>query len=381
MAEFKKLVITKKGQEAINDSLLTSNFLTFNKISSSLHIYSDEEISDLTTLDDIKQTVDISRVSKMNEETIQVEAVINNTEVKEGYALNSLGVYVNYKDEDILYGVASVESIEKSSYIPPFNEKVPTAASIKLLIALSDTSTIHFSIDPTGQATIGDILELQDNIKEVEDKIPTSTKDLPNESGYIDKNVEDLVNYELKSKTGNKLTLSIDNKTYEMTLQLKNSSDEVISEGKVDLPLETMVVNATYDKQTKEIVLTLQSGTTTRFSVADLVSGLTTTEEYNKLKGVVTSNLKKSYTISLTEDSWVENGETYYFEYDVKKEDIKANTEVTVNFDIPNQEKFTGRVSVSSYDGGFKIITNEKPEGDIEGTVIYGLTNIDSEGI
>ena len=35
-----------------------------------------------------------------------------------------------------------------------------------------------------------------------------------------------------------------------------------------------MVVGASYDNTTKEVVLTLQNGTTTRFSVADLVDGL-----------------------------------------------------------------------------------------------------------
>ena len=59
-----------------------------------------------------------------------------------------------------------------------------------------------------------------------------------------------------------------------MTLKLKDAAGNTISTGNVDLPLETMVVNARYDDTTKEIVLTLQNGNTVRFSVADLVSGL-----------------------------------------------------------------------------------------------------------
>ena len=73
---------------------------------------------------------------------------------------------------------------------------------------------------------------------------------------------------------GDSIELSIDSSTYVMLLKLKDSSGATISSGTIDLPLETMVVGAEYDSDTKEIVLTLKDGTTVRFSVADLVSGL-----------------------------------------------------------------------------------------------------------
>ena len=80
---------------------------------------------------------------------------------------------------------------------------------------------------------------------------------------------------------GASISLSIDSSTYVMTLQLKNSSGTVLSTGTIDLPLETMVVGASYDSSTQEIVLTLKNGNTTRFSVADLVSGLVSTTTLN----------------------------------------------------------------------------------------------------
>ena len=83
----------------------------------------------------------------------------------------------------------------------------------------------------------------------------------------------------LAQALGNALSISIDTQTYVMTLQLKHNN-QVLSTGTVDLPLETMVVDADYDSTTKEIVLTLQSGSTVRFSVADLVSGLVTESDF-----------------------------------------------------------------------------------------------------
>ena len=73
---------------------------------------------------------------------------------------------------------------------------------------------------------------------------------------------------------GDSIELTIDSSTYVMMLKLKDSSGATISSGTIDLPLETMVVGAEYDSETKEIVLTLKSGSTIRFSVADLVDGL-----------------------------------------------------------------------------------------------------------
>lgn len=371
MAQFKKLIVTKKGQEAINDSLTTSKYVTFTKICSSTKVYKEDVIPSLTELDDVKQTVEVTKTSKINDNTIQIESTINNDEIKEGYSLNSLGLFINYNDKEILYGVASVESSDKGSYIPPFNDKVPTGVYLKLISTLTNTSTVIFNIDPSGQATIGDILRIDEEIKELTEKIPDD---------YITINVDNLTNYELKTNTGSKLSLTIDPSTYVMTIELKNSDDKVISSGEIDLPLETMVVNATYDSKTKEIVLTLQSGTETRFSVADLVSGLVTTEEYNKLKEVVTSDVRKSYDTTLIVNNWVQN-EASYFEYDVVKSDITSNTDVDLRFSIEDQEKFTGRVDGDSYDGGFKIRTTEKPEGDVDVTVVYGLTNINLGGI
>jgi hypothetical protein len=131
------------------------------------------------------------------------------------------------------------------------------------------------------------ISSLQTN-KADKTEIPTSLSDLTEDSTHrtvtdieksnwnekVDIDVNNLTNYELKTNTGSTIELLINSSTYVMTLNLKNSAGTIISTGTIDLPLETMVVNASYDSTTKEIVLTLQSGSTVRFSVADLVSGL-----------------------------------------------------------------------------------------------------------
>ncbi len=71
------------------------------------------------------------------------------------------------------------------------------------------------------------------------------------------------------------LELSINSQTYVLTATLKNTSDEILGTPQtIDLPLESMVVNGTYDNTTKKVILTLKNGNTVDFSVADLVEGL-----------------------------------------------------------------------------------------------------------
>lgn len=73
------------------------------------------------------------------------------------------------------------------------------------------------------------------------------------------------------------LSLTINSSTFVMTGQLKDQNGDNLGTAQtIDLPLESVVVNGSYDSQTKKVVLTLQNGNTIEFSIADLVSGLQT---------------------------------------------------------------------------------------------------------
>lgn len=77
------------------------------------------------------------------------------------------------------------------------------------------------------------------------------------------------------TKYGATLSLSINSTTYVVTATLKDQDGNTLGTAQtIDLPLESVVVNGSYDSATKEVVLTLEGGSTIRFSVADLVSGL-----------------------------------------------------------------------------------------------------------
>lgn len=120
--------------------------------------------------------------------------------------------------------------------------------------------------------------ELAEKVDKVAGKELISTTDL----AQIQTNAQNILQRSLITETGSQIQLTIDT-DYKMTAILKDKNGNTIyTSNVIDLPLETMIVNASYDNATKEIVLTLQNGNTTRFSVADLVNGLVSTATFNE---------------------------------------------------------------------------------------------------
>ena len=105
------------------------------------------------------------------------------------------------------------------------------------------------------------------------DAVPTDGSTNPVESnGVYDALAEKMP---ASTKYGASITTTIDALTYVLTTTLKDQNGNTLGTAQtVDLPLETMVVGASFDSTTQSIILTLQSGQTVSFSVAALVAGL-----------------------------------------------------------------------------------------------------------
>ena len=155
-----------------------------------------------------------------------------------------------------------------------------TSSDIPALPSNTDLSDYDNSVsdfvNSTDLATKQDVIDANNKLDysliDNTPTIPTKTSDLTNDSGYITTSA--LAGYSIITETGNKIDLSIDS-DYKITATLYDKNNTLLSTSSViDLPLETMVVNASYDDITQELVLTLKNGNTLRVSIAGLVSGL-----------------------------------------------------------------------------------------------------------
>lgn len=130
----------------------------------------------------------------------------------------------------------------------------------------------------------------------------------------------------LIADSGNKIELSVNSQTYILTATLKNKAGEILNTSQVDLPLEAMIVNATYDSTTKELVLTLQNGTVLRVSLADIVSGLVSQDDFDDLE-VRVDNLEDDVA-DIKEEQTAQNAEIEELQERVEVLENTVNSEL-----------------------------------------------------
>lgn len=158
-------------------------------------------------------------------------------------------------DWDAVSGVAqilnkpSLAAVATSGSYNDLSNK-PTIGNATLTIQKNGTSAGTFTANATSNKTI--------NIT-----VPTTAADvsaLPASTKY-----------------GASIAVSINTTDYKVTTTLKDQDGNTLGTAQViDLPLESVVVNGSYDNTNKKIVLTLQNGNTIDIPVADLVAGLQT---------------------------------------------------------------------------------------------------------
>ena len=206
-----------------------------------------------------------------------------------------------HDNKSVLDGISSTD-------VSNWNNKAETSDIPTDLAELSDDST-HRVVTDTEKQTWNNKSDFSGSYNDLSNKpnIPSKTSDLTNDSGFIDKTVNNLTNYTLKTNTGSLIDLEIDSTDYVVTLRLKNQDGTVISTDTIDLPLESVVVSGRYDNNTKKVILTLENGSEVDFSVADLVAGLQTElSSSNKLNAdyVDDTNSGNKFTNTSEKSAW-----------------------------------------------------------------------------
>lgn len=108
-----------------------------------------------------------------------------------------------------------------------------------------------------------------------------------------------------KSAAIGSLSLSLNSTDYKITLSgTKVDGTTFTVSDVIDLPLESVVVNGSYDDTTKKVVLTLKNGNTVDFSIADLIAGLQSEiTSTNKLSADLIADGTTNKVVTATEKS------------------------------------------------------------------------------
>ena len=165
MAQYRKLIITSKGQTLMSKLIAGTAIAKFTKVSTTADEFSDNDIPALEALTNIKQTVSISHVRRINDVAVEIEAALENSALNEGYYINSIGLYAEDPDDgEILYAVAGATI---GTYMPPYNGLTVSGVYLKLDATVSNAENVSLEVDPAAVATIHDIMELEINMDQV----------------------------------------------------------------------------------------------------------------------------------------------------------------------------------------------------------------------
>lgn len=187
----------------------------------------------------------------------------------------------------------------------------------------------------------------------------------------IDNINDNFKNYSLITETGNKLDLTIDSKTYIMTLKLKDKDDNVLSTGSVDLPIESMIINVTYDNDNEKLTFTLQNGSVIDVPLDSLISGLVnetdlkdTLENVIAGKNLETANNKVNFVNENSTDKQYPSAKCTYEiknNLDRLKDNVLEVGEVSDTY-IHVEDSFLNELKELSVDGVCKQQTTPSPD-------------------
>ncbi len=197
MAEFKQIVITDKGKSLIS-KLIEGKSMKLTKLSISDSVYEDDQIESLTHIDNIKQTVAIEKILRVNDNTIQLKASISNETLTEGYFMNTVGIYANDPDEgETLYAVVIAKV---ASWMPPYTGISVSSLMFNITLSVGNADNVNIEISGNN-ATVIDIQDLQKQIDEL-GNVKTELKDIPNSNILINGDFSNPVNQRNKELYG-----------------------------------------------------------------------------------------------------------------------------------------------------------------------------------
>ena len=166
MAQFRTMILTDRGRDLVAKIVAGSSGVAFTKVGLSSQAYADNAIPALTALSNVKQTVQVSRVTKISTAAVKIEAAIDNLNVVQGYTLESIGLYATDPDlGEILYGVSGSDV---SGYVPAYNGVTVSGIYVNLTTSVNNASNVNLQVNPAATATIADIQALQKEISDLQ---------------------------------------------------------------------------------------------------------------------------------------------------------------------------------------------------------------------
>ena len=162
---FNETVITKKGIALNNKVQAGSVTIEYLRVGLGNGVYEKaENLEEKERLKVEKQSVPISSIKIIDENTVRLRVVINNEGITEGYDITEIGLYATDPDEgEILYSIATAME-DKEDYQPSEAEVADYQITIDLYSTVSNASNAIIKLDMGAVASAEDLMQLKEDI-------------------------------------------------------------------------------------------------------------------------------------------------------------------------------------------------------------------------
>ena len=178
MAIFKDTTITDNGRALIADTLANNKQIIFTRMITSSKIYEDStDVSKLTNIDEIKQTVSMSKISQEGTR-VRLNAVFTNSTVNTSYKIQTIGLYAKTgTGNEILY---SITRAKEPDVMPATNGINLATVEIDLITEINNSNGATILMNPSTLVTTSNLvaelekiagLEFGGNIQDIGNKI------------------------------------------------------------------------------------------------------------------------------------------------------------------------------------------------------------------
>lgn len=166
---FYKAVITSKGLALDAKIKAGQTTAAFTRVKLGDGTYDgQEELKGATDLKNTRNEFGISSIKVIDENTVRIRIVTNNSNLNSGYYISELALFATDPDEgEILYSI-SLGVQEKMDYQPSEAEMFNATATIDILTAISDAETANIQTGTGAAASAEDLAELETRMEGIE---------------------------------------------------------------------------------------------------------------------------------------------------------------------------------------------------------------------
>lgn len=169
MSNWNPYVLTAAGAKMLAQTGIVDNALTFSSLKVSSQTYTTAQLSDLTSLRDIKGSFPFESKEIVNATTVKLQSAVSNNRVTTAYTWHTTGVYaIDSTGAEVLFAVSTAID---PPVIRPFTEAGLTQFTLNIYFQVSNAGKVTIQVDMDTYVTQEQLVQLNESLTDLEKRI------------------------------------------------------------------------------------------------------------------------------------------------------------------------------------------------------------------